>query len=78
MCEIGFRERFNCNGGYLGDSHRDNDIFEERVLRGDGEGRVPDVGGGGVAERVTRLQRESPNPLYHRDDYVDRPRAMGV
>ena len=25
-----------------------------------------------------RQQGTGPNPLYHRDDWVDRPRAMGV
>jgi len=32
---------------------------------------------GGTRERVLRCQ-PGPNPLHHRDDYVDRPRAMGV
>ena len=29
-------------------------------------------------ERVLYRQPTGPNPLYHRDDEVDRPRAMGV
>ena len=31
-----------------------------------------------VRERVLNLQPPDPNPLYQRDDLVDRPRAMGV
>jgi len=29
-------------------------------------------------ERLLYRQPTGPNPLYHRDDLVDRPRAMGV
>ena len=29
-------------------------------------------------ERVIHWQPAGPNPLYHRNDLVDRPRAMGV
>jgi len=29
-------------------------------------------------ERVLYFQPTGPNPLYHRDDQVDRPRAMAV
>jgi len=29
-------------------------------------------------ERVLHCQPTGPNPLYHRDDKVDLPRAMGV
>ena len=29
-------------------------------------------------ERVLYQQPTGPNPLYHRDDLVDRPRDMGV
>ena len=29
-------------------------------------------------ERVLYRKPTGPNPLYHRDDQVDRPRAMGV
>jgi len=31
-----------------------------------------------VSERVLYWQPTGPNPLFHRDDEVDRPRAMGV
>jgi hypothetical protein len=30
------------------------------------------------AERVLHGQPAGPNPLFHRDDLVDQPRAMGV
>ena len=33
---------------------------------------------GAVSERVLYGQPTGPSPLYHRDDLVDRPRAMGV
>ena len=29
-------------------------------------------------ERVVYCQPTGPNPFYHRDDLVDRPRAMGA
>ena len=32
----------------------------------------------GQRERTLYWQPSGPNPLYHRDDQVDRPRAMGV
>jgi len=31
-----------------------------------------------LRERVLYRQPTGPNPLYHRDNKVDRPRAMGV
>jgi len=35
------------------------------------------VEGGGAAGLAALLPGTGPNPLYHRDDWVDRPRAMG-